>query len=413
MKVTHLNHSDMAGGAARAANRIHRALRCINVDSRMLVNISSSDDWTIYPPIGILNKARISLSPQVAKLFRGLLKTENKMLHTPAVVPSGLPKILNMSSSDIINLHWVGWEMLSISDIGKIRKPIVWTLHDMWAFCGAEHLTYEGRWKEGYLKNNRPSYESGFDMNRWNWLRKLRHWDKPINIVSPSCWLAECVKDSPLMCNWPVSVIPNPLDLTIWKPAPKIIARTLLGLPLDIPLIMFGAMGGGVDPNKGFDLLIEALNHLRGEGIFFELIIFGQSEPKIKVDYGFQAHYIGHLHDDISLRLAYSAADVMVVPSRLEAFGQTASEAHACGTPVVAFNVGGLRDIIDHKITGYLAKPHDPIDLAAGMMYVLTNNCNSLLGQAARSKAELFFDANIVAKKYKDLYEKILTHPIS
>ena len=108
--------------------------------------------------------------------------------------------------------------MLSIADIGKIKKPIVWTLHDMWAFCGAEHYSQVDRWRSGYNKKNRPTYESGFDINRWTWLRKLNHWHKPIHIVSPSNWLANCVRESKLMNNWPVSVVPNLLNTDNWKP---------------------------------------------------------------------------------------------------------------------------------------------------------------------------------------------------
>jgi glycosyltransferase involved in cell wall biosynthesis len=408
MKVFHINHSDMSGGAARAAYRIHKALRNIGINSTLLVNQKLSDDWTVDWNGSLLRKSQNLLSPQIAKIFRSLLKTGNPMLHSAAIVPSSWPKFLNQSKADVVNLHWVGWEMLSVRDISKINKPIVWTFHDMWPFCGAEHLTYEYRWKEGYQKNNRPVYENGFDLNRSTWNRKLRCWKTPFNIVAPSIWMADCVKNSALMGGWPVTVIPNPLNLNIWKPAPKNLARDLLGLPRDVPLLLFGAMGGRVDNNKGFDLLTKALECLRDNNNYFELLIFGESAPKNLPALGFPIHYMGHLNDDISLRLLYSAADLMVVPSRIESFGQTASEAHACGTPVVAFNVGGLRDIIDHKITGYLAKAYDPIDLACGILYILKNNFDCSLGKAARLRAEINFDDNIVAKKYELLYKDVL-----
>ncbi|AWW49201.1 glycosyltransferase family 4 protein [Polynucleobacter paneuropaeus] len=408
MNVTHLSHSDSSGGAARAAYRIHRALLDANLNSSLLVDSSTIDDSTVSAPYSSIRKLRNLVAPQAVKFFRKFITTSNLALHSPCITPSARVVELNNSPADIVHLHWIAWEMLSISDIGKIKKPIVWTLHDMWAFCGAEHVTPEFRWREGYHKNNRPYYEGGFDLNRWTWKRKVKHWSRPMHIVAPSSWLGQCAMESQLMRDWPISVIHNPLNLNIWSPVPKNISRTLLGLPQDIPLVMFGAMGGGLDPNKGFDLLIDALRHLSGEGVYFEVVIFGQSEPPIKRDLNFVTHYLGHLNDDLSLRLAYSAADLMVVPSRIESFGQTASEAHACGTPVVAFNIGGLRDIVDHKSTGYLAEPYDTIDLAAGINFVLKNSSKSQLGLAARIKAERCFDAKIISKKYRDIYSEII-----
>ena len=144
------------------------------------------------------------------------------------------------------------------------------------------------------------------------------------------------------MGDWPFTVIPYPIDLNVWAPCDQAQARALLGLPADRPLVLFGAIGGSADPRKGADLLLEALQRLHSQVAGtpleqLELVVFGQSRPAQPPNLGFPIHYSGHLHDHLSLRLLYVAADVMVVPSRQEAFGQTASEAQACGTPVVAF----------------------------------------------------------------------------
>jgi glycosyltransferase involved in cell wall biosynthesis len=212
------------------------------------------------------------------------------------------------------------------------------------------------------------------------------------------------------MRDWPVSVVPNCLDTERWKPMDQGLARSLLGLPPEVPLLLFGAMGGGRDPRKGFDLLAEALKHLRGEIPGLELVVFGQLAPREPPDLGFPIHYTGHLHDDLSLRALYSAADALVVPSRQEAFGQTASEAQACGTPVVAFDIGGLPDIVDHKVTGYLAKAFDVRDLANGIQYVLGfdnikySTSEESQWEAARAKSIVCFTATIVAKNYLSIY---------
>jgi len=279
----------------------------------------------------------------------------------------------------------------------------------MWAFCGAEHYTEDNRWRDGYTANNRPSYEDGFDLNRWTAARKLKHWQRPMHIVTPSRWLADCAKQSVLMRDWPVTVIPNTIDTDVWQPVDKALARQLLHLPPHVPLLLFGAMGGAQDPRKGFDLLQAALNHLRGQMPGLELIIFGQLAPQSSVDMGFPVHYTGHLHDDVSLRLIYSAADVMVVPSRQEAFGQTASEAHACGCPVVAFNATGLLDVVEHGQTGYLAEPYSSDDLSKGIEWVLGDQeRHARLSAQARVRAMRLWAYDVVVPQYLEVYRRVI-----
>lgn len=412
MKVLHVNHSDISGGAARAAHRLHRALCNNDVDSKMLVSRVLSGDPTILGPPNRAALLYDQLCGRMGALCTKLLKTENPVLHSPAITPSFLLNRINSSDADIINLHWVCGEVLSISEIGKIKKTVVWTLHDMWAFCGAEHLADDARWKEGYLSTNRPPHERGFDLNRWTWERKKRHWTTPMQIITPSKWLSECTKNSVLLNNWPVEVIPNTIDTDLWKPIEKPIAKRNIGIiESSRKLLAFGALGGKSNQNKGFDLLTQALKILKQqEENNFEIVIFGQDIPENPEDLGFPVHYTGHLNADDDLCNVYSAADVMIVPSRQEAFGQTASEAHACGTPVVAFNATGLRDIVDHKKTGFLAKPFDPVSLADGIKWVLDNNENEELSKSARQKAVSLWSYAAVAEQYKAVYEKCLNN---
>jgi glycosyltransferase involved in cell wall biosynthesis len=414
MHVVQINYSDSIGGAARAAHRIHHAVRGVGVDSKLLVNRAILSDPTMVGPTTapgrLLGRARRIL----AAPWQSLLKGGSPGLHSPACIPSRWSSRLNASAADVVHLHWINCEMMSIADIGRLTKPTVWTLHDMWAFCGAEHYTDGVRWREGYSATNRPPRESGFDLDRWTWRRKQRHWRRPFQIVTPSRWLASCVEQSTLMQDWPVTVIPNPIDTEVWRPVDKLRARQLLKLPPDAPILLFGALGGDEDPRKGYDLLRDALRQLRGRitgqdlhGL--ELVIFGQLAPAQETSLGFPVRHTGYLHDDEKLRLFYSAADAVAVPSRLEAFGQTASEAHACGTPVVAFNTGGLADIVAHRQTGYLAKPFDVQDLAAGIEWVLGAKASGPdLGIAARERACLLWDSPVVARQYAELYDHVM-----
>ena len=409
LKVIHICHTDIVGGASRAAYRIHKCLIDSDIDSEMWVNQSISDDFTVKSP---KNKFGQFLQPLKIKIIGRLntlfLITKNPVIHSPAVLNSNWVSKINHSDADIVHLHWICNEMLSIRDISRIKKPIVWTLHDMWAFCGAEHYTEDNRWREGYEKNNRPSYESRFDINRWTWNRKYKQWKNPMHIVCPSHWLAGHAKESLLMKKWPVEVVPHPLNTEVWKPFSKNAARELFNLPKNVPLVLFGAEKGGANYRKGFDLLLKALRILGHESEMgdLELVVFGQAAPRELKNIEYPINYMGHLHDDVSLSILYSAADVMVVPSRQEAYGQTASEAQACGVPVIAFDNTGLVDLVEHLVTGYLVKSFDVNDLAEGIKWVLSEEVHQNLSINARKKIVKKSSIKDVAKQYLHIYKK-------
>ena len=202
------------------------------------------------------------------------------------------------------------------------------------------------------------------------------------------------------------------MDIETYKPIDRQVARRLLNLPQDKQIILFGAAGVATDdPRKGFYLLQSALQKLSKSGWQdkVELVVFGATEPEKPVELGFKTHYLGRLHDDISLALVYSTADVMIVPSIQEAFGQTASESLACGVPVVAFNATGLKDIVDHEQNGYLAKPFEPEDLAQGIAYILQDKeRHQKLCDRAREKAEKEFTPELQARRYSSIFSEIV-----
>ena len=413
MRIMIVNASDVIGGAARAALRLHKSLMADGLESRMRVGIKKSDIISIDGPKNKLGKAIGLARPFLGQVFMGLQKADRAIFHSPAILPSCVVDKINTSPADVINLHWVCDEFLSVEDIGRIRKPLVWTLHDMWAFSGSEHYgpdNSNARWQNGYTKDNRPSSHKGFDIDRWVWRRKQQAWRHHIQIVTPSRWLSECVKASYLMRDWPVSVIPNVLDCRQFQPWPKLLAREILGLPPNVTLVLFGAMEGVNNFIKGWDLLRPALARIANEHVGVNGVIFGQNEPAHPPNLGLPLHWMGHLNDDATLALLYSAGDVMVVPSRQEAFGQTGSEAQACGCPVVAFDCTGLQDVVEHRVTGYLAKPFDTVDLANGIKWVIENKKRyESLSSAARERALRLWAPEVVTPRYRAIYEAVLS----
>jgi glycosyltransferase involved in cell wall biosynthesis len=422
----HLNAST-SGGAGRAAYRIHKSLANIvpDLSSRMLVLSSDINDNSVC----VLKqnwKQRLlgNILSRIETYNISRMKTQNYNYHSTGFPGSGLVTRLNQDPSKILNIHSIGEGMFSIEDISHLAKPLVWTMHDEWGYSGAEHYseldqhcstlqTTLKRYEMGYVFSNRPASERGPDINRLTWRRKMKAWTKPIHIVCPSKWLASCASRSKLMKSWPISVIPYPIAVDTWNPIDMAMARSICGLPQESILICFGVDHGSANPRKGADLLLHAFRELKRRNLPDEamprLVVFGQQLSLPPTNPEIPYYYLGKMRDDISLRLLYSAADAVVIPSRQDNLPNIGLEAQACGKPVVGFTIGGLPDIIDDGVTGALAEPFDPKSLAEALYW--TTSCpdrNRKLGVNARLRAQTLWSESVVAKQYSDLYHSIL-----
>ena len=415
MKVLLINTSDRKGGAAKAAYRLHQGLQKIDVKSQMMVQEKQSDDSTV---IGLsaesgIGKAKTGLRLTLERLPLKLYANRSNTSYSPQWLPDNLVSQAARLDSDLINLHWIGEGYLQIETVAKFNRPLVWTLHDMWAFTGGCHYNQDC---DRYISSCGACPQLGskkdYDLSRWVWRRKTKAWQNSnLTIVVLSSWLKECVSSSSLFKDLRVEVIPNGLDITKYRPIKQQTARQILGLPQDKQLVLFGAIQATSDRRKGFHLLQAALQKLSQSEWKnrLELLIFGASQPAKPPLLGFKTRYLGYLHDDLSLALMYSAADVTIVPSIQESFGQTASESLACGTPVVAFETTGLKDIVDREQNGYLARPFDTEDLARGIVWVLDDRERyQKLSDCARQKVEREFASEIQARRYLSLYTEIL-----
>lgn len=410
MKILHLSTSDLDGGAARAAYRLHKGLQTISVNSHMLVRAKDSLNETVIAK----NDALTKLGPLASGLPLKFYQSRKPTLFSTQWFPDTLINSIRNIESQIINLHWICNGFLKIENISRIDKPIVWTLHDMWAFTGGCHYTENcDRYIQSCGSCPQLNSKSKQDLSYSIWKRKIKAWRQlNLTIVSPSKWLAECAAKSSVLGSFKrIEVIPHGLDLSKYKPVEPHLARQLLNLPTDKQLILFGSSPGTTaDKRKGLQYLIPAINKLDSFSDSLELVVFGSGDIKKTKEWGFSVNYLGQFHDDISLSLVYSSVDVMVVPSEQEAFGQTASESLACGTPVVAFDATGLQDIVDHQRNGYLAKPYAVEDLARGIAWVLEDReRHQKLSDKAREKAEKEFNLELQARRYLSLYEAIIS----
>lgn len=409
MKILHVNISDLHGGAARAAYRLHQGLLSAGIESRMLVVSKKSDDRTAIGPANsvqyIQDRIRYLLDGFPLKWY-GNRKRE---LFSPAWAGfSSMANRINKLNPDIVHLHWINGGMLNIGEIAKIHAPIVWSLHDMWAFTGGCHYS-DGceRYKNNCGNCKVLGSDSSKDLSRKIFEKKRKAYSKKeMTIVGLSRWLNRCAEESTLLRDKKHINLPNPIDTDIYKPFAKDAARALWNLPQDKKLVLFGAINATADPRKGFHELNEALHKMSDDTT--ELVVFGSSEPKVSQNFGLTTHYLGHIRDDVSLVTLYNAVDVMVVPSLQENLSNAIMEALACGTPVVGFDIGGNSDMVEHQINGYLARSFDTGDLKMGIEWVLNHSKYDDLRRRAREKVVKTFESRAVAEQYLMLYREIL-----
>jgi len=412
MRVVFLNTSNSGGGAARAAVRLLHGVREAGVDARMIVQRKFIDDNAVVGPGGRFGNDLTALRTHLDCAPLGLYPNRNRFIFSPAFLPEKLQNKVDLAKPDIVHLHWLGEGFLRLESLARFEQPLIWTLHDSWAFTGGCHIPFDClnyREKCGYCPALGSSHKH--DLSRWIWWRKERIFKKlNLTVVTPSRWLAKCAESSSLLHGFPIQVIPNGLDLARFRPQDKLLARQILGLPPDKKLILFGAMSSTSDKNKGFHLLQPAIQKLVDTGWKknVELVVFGSSEPANAPDFGLKTHYLGRMHDDTSIALLYSAADLFVAPSIQENLPNTVMEAMACGTPCVTFEIGGMSDLIEHQYNGYMARPFESEDLANGIALILADaeRSHELSSRCREKVAEFSLDR--VAGRYIDLYNNLL-----
>jgi glycosyltransferase involved in cell wall biosynthesis len=414
MKILHASTYERAGGASIAARHLHLGLLASGVDSHIAV-LEKQDETPNVQLVG----GKIS-----RRIIRPImLRFEEKVLHTiynlpkhPAVtsysfMPSLHYKQLNIIQKDILHLHWITGGFLSPYTLHCLHAPIVWSMCDSWPFTGGCHFQSTGcqRYKVRCGRCPELCSDTEYDISRLHWImkRKAVMGIKPV-MIAKSREYVELAASSAMLQGIRIEHIPNCIDANIFKPLPKAMARDALGLPKESVIVLFGAVYAVDDHRKGFDLLCEAITRLTTDKQRnFLSIVFGASHTKNILP--FSTRFLGRLHDEAALALAYSAADIFVCPSRQDNLPNTVLEALACGTPVVAFSVGGIPDMIEHGVNGYLARPQDVEDLAAGIAFLLDDaELRQRMGAMSREKIIREYAIPVIARRYIALYEDVL-----
>lgn len=404
MKVLQINQSDISGGAAIAAYRLHQKLLDRNIDAKLLVGEAKtrSDRIAVIP-------RNIWWENQLSRLNRRL-----SLNYINIFSSFKIPQHPWFQEADIINfhnLHTGYFNYLAIPQLTQ-AKPTVFTLHDMWSFTGHCAYSYDcDRWTIGCGNCPYPEEYPQIkrDSTRWEW--KLKHWvynRSRLTIITPSQWLKLQVDRSMLNC-FPSHHIPYGIDLEAYQPLDRQQCRLLLGLDLHKFILLFG-VENLTYRRKGGDLLLQALSQLptalKKEII---LLVFGNGGEQITEISGIESVNLGYVSHDRLKAIAYSAADVFILPTRADNLPLTLQESLACGTPLISFNVGGVPELVRPEITGYLAEPENPQDLARGIVKLLADETlRSRLSQNCRKIALEEYSLSLQVERYLALYQRVL-----
>ncbi len=408
MNVLHVVAGELTGGAARGAYWLHQGLRELGVHSQLLSSCRETHgDRTV-----------VSLGSTPWRAGTNLLRKQLD-LTLPTLYPLGRRGAFSTGlfgrdftrteayrAADVIHLHWISAGMVKLQDLSRIGKPVIWTLRDMWPMTGGCHYTLGCERFTGRCgRCPQLGSHSEYDLSTLVQQRKRTYLPRQLWLVGISQWLAEQARASRVFAGRQVRVIANSIDTREFFPIDKPSARALLGIHTDKKLVLSGAISAK-DPYKGFDRYLQALALL--DPRHYHLCFFGHVDRSVVEALPFDYSDLGYLHDAIGLRLAYSAADVFVAPSVMEAFGKTLAESMACGTPVVCFDATGPRDIVSHRVDGYKARPFAPEDLAAGIRWVSFEADYPALCRQARESVLARFDNVVVARQYLALYGEAL-----
>ncbi|WP_237690544.1 glycosyltransferase [Salegentibacter lacus] len=307
--------------------------------------------------------------------------------------------------ADIINLHWVANFLDYSSFFKKNEKPVVWTLHDMNPFSGGEHYTelFKGIDESGYpIKRILSDFEEQEFKAVIERKKEAIKGFKNLTVVAPSQWLANEARKSEVFKGRPVHCIPYGLDPKIFAPRDKAFSRELLSIPAEKKMVLFVADSTSI-PRKGFSFLKKALQKIEDENIL--LCAIGSNNSEIETDKNIIQ--LGSITDERLMSVAYSAADLFVIPSIMDNLPNTVIESLMCGTPVIGFPIGGISDMIIHEENGLLTRDISVDSLVEALNKFLAKP-KRFNREKIRMEALKIYDEKIQAENYKNLFKKIL-----
>lgn len=415
MNVLHVSTRDIAGGAARATYRLHRAMLTQGAHSVMACQTKDSNDESVFEVQAALAPVERAGARRTRQAVSDFLLTRrtgvSDTIFTASIPGVDLACLPEARPADAVVMHWVSQFVSaeSIRGLLGLGKPVAWRLSDMWPFTGGCH--YSGGC-EAFTAGceDCPQIDPALRAFPAAMLKARREAlaGGGLTVVSPSRWLAGLARRSALLRDCRVEVIPNGVNAEVFRPEPG--ARRRLGLPAGHAFVLFVATHA--ERRKGFGHLLNALAVVREtlgatalpDGRRLALMVTGDLDVSDARRLGIPAFSFGAVDDDSHLRRIYSAADVFAFASMEENFPSTVLEAMACALPVAGFSTGGTPDLVEHGETGLLAAPGDAGGLGRSILDCLLNpNQARRMGLAARRRVEREFRVETQARRYLGL----------
>lgn len=418
MKILLIGKHSRTGGAAIASTRLMGALRSRLEDVNMLVQEGEESKDGIYSTTNGPVKRWMNLFRFILERLVFLRQERSKsirFLFSLANTGESIIRNRYVKEAELIHLHWINGGFLSMRSLRQLfgsGKPVVWTFHDMWPFTGGCHyaLDCEGYTREcghcPYLK--KPSEK---DLSHRIWKKKEKLFrNSQVTVITPSRWMNERVQASPLLHNWKVVTIHNPIDHDIFKPVDRDTACRNLELDPSKLYILFGA-ATITNMLKGFNYFLEAIRDLARTPDEFgsvEILLFGKTRKDVAALLPMKTRNMAFVQTTGTLVELYSAAHLFVIPSLQDNLPNTVLESMFCGTPVVGFRTGGIPEMIDHRVNGYLADFKSSSDLAEGIRWVLKAESYNRLSRQTREEAVKRYSQDRSVQMHIDLYNSIL-----
>jgi glycosyltransferase involved in cell wall biosynthesis len=412
LKVVFVTAAQNLGGAGRAAARLSDALRTAGIDIRgVCLQSSSSTELTEALTHSNLAYTLAKIADRLPVLrYRNGVSLFRMLNFSCATSRFSAVERINSMRPDLVHLHWINYGLLSPEDIAGIEAPVVWTLHDMWPVTGGCHYDRGcGRYVQGCGLCPVLGSTDKHDLSQRILARKVTAWGmRRIHVVTPSKWLGRCARESWALRGQPVNVIPNCIDLEVFRPVDRNDARRSLQLPERGRIILVGGVKGVRNPVKGTAHLPSIVRSLStsGESDIHLAVMGSGKDDSGHYEHGLPTHMLGHISSLEKLRCAYNAADVFAIPSEQDNLPNTVVEALACGTPVVGFNIGGIPDIVQAGRSGETVMPFDTVAFSQALLRLLRQPARDAISKSARSLAIEMFTPATAAAAHIAIYQR-------
>ena len=409
MNILHIISGELSEGAAIGAVNLHKALLDKSIDSHVASNASYHSNLIGFHEVRG-NKVWIKLLNILESMRLKRYYRRSRIIFSSGNIGIDITKLECYKEADIIHFHWITG-IVNLKVISKIKKPIIWSIRDTWAFTGGCHVAQYfdcERYRTGCGACLQLRSANEGDLSSTNIKQKLSLYRNDMVIVGISEWITKAASEALVFQGNKISCIKNIIDTNVYRPLDKLKIRAEIGIPQGMKVISYG-MSNYLDKYKRADLFYECLRELSADE--YVLVTFGKNSHLYNENCHLQTVDFGFQHNQEVVCKIYNAADLFVSTSSAESFGKTVAEAMACGTPVICSDIPGLNEVVDHGENGFLFEGSDPLKLAQMIEHFFASSQNDrfVLSSNARHKVSQNYSPDIIAEQYIEQYNKMLS----